>query len=401
MKLFTAIVLALASLTVAAQQPQNPSAPISPLKARYVQGGYDPTNGSELTLNIGGGTVYCAGTITTYAAGTLTMAASQTNYVYLNTSALCVPAVKTTTFVSGDIPIATVVTSASTITTISDDRTPFQTAGASGVASVSNTDGSLTVSPTSGAVVASLPSSGVTPGSYSNSNIVVNSKGIVTSASNGSGGSGSSTWIVDDFYFNSVNTIFQWFNGATTGTASATWSQGFSGHNGVWKLDGGNGTNSYIAMSWADGSGGPPLFGNATDSSFAIAFEAVGTSVSGGTVSIGVAGAGTVPNPGNSIYFECGSGIYGNSDWWILLNASSTGDQDTGVNCTSWHQLEISVAGTTATMYIDGAQVGTTVTINSYQYVPFFTAWNHSSASPDPVITVDWVASKVHTPNLQ
>ena len=121
------VLLAAASLA-AAQQPQTQTAPISAINAKYANGvapGYAPAAGSGLTLNLGGGTAFCSGSVVTYAASTLTMNASTTNYVYLNTAASCVPAVKTSTFTSSDIPIAEVVASESAITGITDVRTPF------------------------------------------------------------------------------------------------------------------------------------------------------------------------------------------------------------------------------------------------------------------------------------
>lgn len=159
---FTKVIcFALPAISCFAQQPQTQTAPISAINAKYVNGaapGYWPTAGSGLTLNVSSGTAFCSGAVITYAGGTLTMTASTTNYVYLNTASSCAPAVKTSTFTSSDIPVAQVVTSGSAITSISDVRTLFQNGGGGGgaVSSVSNSDGSLTVSPTTGAVVASL-----------------------------------------------------------------------------------------------------------------------------------------------------------------------------------------------------------------------------------------------------
>lgn len=118
-----------------AQQPQTQTAPVFAANAKYVQGvgpGYWPTAGTGLTLNLTAGTAFCGGAVQTYAGGSLTMTASATNYVYLNTTASCAPAVKTTAFTSSDIPVATVVAGASTITTITDDRTFFQQGGSGG-----------------------------------------------------------------------------------------------------------------------------------------------------------------------------------------------------------------------------------------------------------------------------
>lgn len=121
-----ALCLTLIAAAAAAQQPQTQTAPIYPVNAKYVQGvapGYWPTPGAGLTLNLTAGTSFCNGLIYPYVGGTLTMTASTTNYVYLDPSSSCVPAVNTTGFTSSLVPIAVVVTGSSAITTITDDRT--------------------------------------------------------------------------------------------------------------------------------------------------------------------------------------------------------------------------------------------------------------------------------------
>jgi hypothetical protein len=120
---------------VGGQQPQTSTAPIYAANAKYTNGvapGYWPTKGSGLTLNLSAGTSFCSGSIVTYSAGTLTMTASTTNNVYLNTASSCVPATKTSAFTSADIPIAQVITGTSTITSITDIRTPFIGGGGAG-----------------------------------------------------------------------------------------------------------------------------------------------------------------------------------------------------------------------------------------------------------------------------
>jgi hypothetical protein len=130
MKQVLAVIFSLTvAIAAAAQQPATQNAPIFATNAQWVQGigiGYWPTPGSGLTLNVAAGTANCAGTRVAYAGGTLTMTASATNYVYLDGTSSCVLAQNTTGYPSTNaIFIATVVTSGSAITGITDDRTMF------------------------------------------------------------------------------------------------------------------------------------------------------------------------------------------------------------------------------------------------------------------------------------
>ena len=155
--MLTAVMLMIGS-ALFAQQPQSYTAPTYAVNAKYVNGasggGYAPcanaasncSTTTGLNLLVGPGTANCgSGTIVTYAGGTFTLAASTTYHLYLNTSSSCAPAVKTTGFTGSDIPLAVVVTGASSITSISDDRTMFFPAGSvsSGVTSFNTRTGAV------------------------------------------------------------------------------------------------------------------------------------------------------------------------------------------------------------------------------------------------------------------
>jgi hypothetical protein len=113
-----------------AQQPTS-TAPLFEVNSHYLSGrtwaDYKASAGAGLTLNLAAGTAYCGDppAPVTYAGGTLALTASQTNYVYLDPAATCVPAFNITGFAVGQIPLAKVVTGASTITTVTDVRSWF------------------------------------------------------------------------------------------------------------------------------------------------------------------------------------------------------------------------------------------------------------------------------------
>ncbi|MGH9433462.1 MAG: hypothetical protein ACRD3T_18170 [Terriglobia bacterium] len=97
-----------------------------------VSPGYKATAGTGLLLNLSPGMSFCGGSIQNYQGGTLPVTASSTNYVYLNPASNCAPSVNITGFAPGMIPISTVVTGATAISTISDARTIFMAGGSSG-----------------------------------------------------------------------------------------------------------------------------------------------------------------------------------------------------------------------------------------------------------------------------
>ena len=110
-----------------AQQPFTQTAPIYAVNSQYVQGvgpGYWPTAGSGLVLNLASGTSFCNNAPALYPGGSLTMTANATNYVYLDPMA-CIPTFNTSGYPPSAAPLASVLTSATAITAVNDQRTWF------------------------------------------------------------------------------------------------------------------------------------------------------------------------------------------------------------------------------------------------------------------------------------
>jgi hypothetical protein len=97
---------------------------------------YPLAPGTGLNLLIGAGYAWVAGSLIVYAGGSLAMAASATNYVFLNPAASYAPGSNTSGFPATSMPLAVVTTTALAISAITDRRTPFMmpAAAASGPA---------------------------------------------------------------------------------------------------------------------------------------------------------------------------------------------------------------------------------------------------------------------------
>jgi hypothetical protein len=150
-----------------AQQPTS-TAPLFEVNSHYLGGrtwaDYKASAGAGLTLNIAAGTAYCGDppAPVTYAGGTLTMTASQTNYVYLDPAAACVPAFNITGFAVGQIPLAKVVTGSSTITSVTDVRTCFVDPNSSGPVIRADLTPGADAGAKIAAAIAALPATGGT-----------------------------------------------------------------------------------------------------------------------------------------------------------------------------------------------------------------------------------------------
>jgi hypothetical protein len=125
---------------------------------------YQASAGSGLNLNIAAGSAFCGNPPVPvfYAGGTLALTASQTNYVYLNPAATCVPAFNITGFAVGQIPLAKVVTGASAITTVTDVRTWFVDSNSYGPVCRADLMPGADAGAKIAAAIAALPSTGGT-----------------------------------------------------------------------------------------------------------------------------------------------------------------------------------------------------------------------------------------------
>ena len=116
--------------------------------------GNNPNTTTGLTYGYYGATLYRSGAPVTIAAGTIGMTASATNYVQRTVQG--VVSVNTTGYLTGNIPMATVVTGSTAITTITDTRPAgYDLTGRAVVEIGAPTGLALTTATTGGTIAAS------------------------------------------------------------------------------------------------------------------------------------------------------------------------------------------------------------------------------------------------------
>lgn len=342
-KLLSVFVLLFAYSFVAAQQPQTQGAPIYSVNAKYTQGvgpGYWPTQlaipipsgtlaaATGLNLNIGSGTAFCNGSIQEYAGGTLTLNASTTNYVYLNTGSLCIPAVKTTAFTTADIPVATIVTGSSSITSIDDDRTMFSQG--------SNGGGSSGITALLPTTVASLPAAATSTGWFE----PVTDGASATDCTTGHG----STVVLCQ----SNGSIWLAFSPAQSGPVNATQVNG-AGIPASQTCLGSNSSSQLIDGTCSGGSSSGPIPANAT-------FFFTGDSKNdddGGVLAPAIAISGWTCNGTTSCTFTASAAHNLTAGQWVNVRyLSSWFSPPTGLTIgTGYTLFQVESAGLTSTQF--------------------------------------------------
>lgn len=317
------------AVAIHSQNPQTADVsntqPLFAVNSKFTNGigpGYWPTAGSGLTLNISAGTAVCNGTKHTYAGGTLTMAASTTNYVYLDTTAACAPTSNTTGFLSGTtplIPIAEVVTGSSTITTITDDRTPFDYVPAP--------SGSAAFNP--------------------------NSVTLFDDFVGGGAGSSSSTASFSALGWNIQSSCV----GGGCGYQFQPASPNDANIVGLLQLASDTSTNWIYFVLGLGNTGGNEV--NPQVNTFKEYWRV--KNINGGNS--GTSRLGASDNRGtatgaNGFWFESGTS-QSNTNWWCIQRASSVNDSaDSGIAVNAYHTLEVDATGSSSiTWKIDGTAV--------------------------------------------